>query len=70
MQSNRGYRASEAAERIGVGRTKFLELAKTDPMLTPIRLGAATPIWTEHILEGYLAAKEAQRNVGSVAEAA
>lgn len=65
--SNRGHQLKEAAEILGVGRTTFGRLAKTEPLLTPIRLGPALPIWTDQMLQEFLAAKQSARFAGSEA---
>jgi predicted DNA-binding transcriptional regulator AlpA len=62
--SNRGHQLKEAAEILGVGRTTFGRLAKAEPLLQPIRLGPSLPIWTDNILQTYLAAKESERVAG------
>ncbi|MCC5962815.1 MAG: AlpA family phage regulatory protein [Rhodobacteraceae bacterium] len=53
----RMLRAKEALRKLGVGKTKFYQLTKSDGFPKPVALGARARGYYEHELEEWLAAQ-------------
>lgn len=60
-QSDRVLRAGEAARKLGVGRTAFYELRRSEGFPTPIILSASSRGYSERELDAWIASRPRAR---------